>query len=349
MTDEYSNMPGSSSTREVEKREKKDTPTALRRLYRPWAFFGFDLSLTWGPLWLLVAGQQLGWFEESFFLIALAGGSAALSAVLFVHTTRVPGSGRPAREFIKDFWIRAVDPRRIGMIFWPVILLLPVLINIVAILFSILGEGGPEQFRLSEEFISAPLGFLAFMLIFGPIPEEIGWRGYGLDALRTRMNLLNTSLVLGVIWALWHLPLVFVEGSFQQGLSQYMPSLIGYFIAFIPASIIMSWIYYRTNRSTLSAILFHFAGNTAGEIFHLSLETRVIQTAITAVIAVIILIAEWPLFRQRRAEHRNYQFGPETGSPGNGKTEAGTSSHQSEKLYRNFPSSLGEAIQRKKY
>jgi uncharacterized protein len=274
-------------------------PTALRRLYRPWAFFGFDLALTWGPLWLLVAGQQLGWFEGSFFLIALAGGSAALSAVLFVHTTRLPDSARPAREFIKDFWLRAVDPRRIGLYWWPIILFLQFLINIVASLFSFIGGGDPGQLRFCEAFLNAPLGFLAFMLIFGPIPEEIGWRGYGLDALRTRMNLLNTSLLLGVIWALWHLPLAFVEGSFQNGLAEYMPSLISYFFAFIPTSIIMSWIYYRTNRSTLSAILFHFAGNTAGEIFHLSLETRVIQTVLCAVVALIIVIAERPLFRQR--------------------------------------------------
>lgn len=312
MTDSYINIPMSTGTPGavekanpgLEKEGKADTPVSLRKLYRPWTFFGFDLALTWGPLWLLVAGQQLGWFEVSFFLIALAGGSAALSAVLFVHTTRRPDSGRPAKtilakNFIKDFWVRAVDPRRIGFVWWPVILLLPIVINIASILFSFLSGGDPRQFQLSEEFLNTPLGFLAFMLIFGPIPEEIGWRGYGLDALRTRMNLLNTSLLLGVIWAFWHLPLVFVEGSFQQGLTQHMPSLVSYFIAFIPTSIIMSWIYYRTNRSTLSAILFHFAGNTAGEIFHLTLETRVLQTVITALVALIVVFAEWSLFRQR--------------------------------------------------
>jgi hypothetical protein len=92
---------------------------------------------------------------------------------------------------------------------------------------------------------------------------------------------------------------VFVEGSFQNGLLAYPPTLIMYFAAFIPGSILMSWIYYRTNRSTLSAILFHFAGNAAGEMFHLALPTRVIQTALAVGFAAVVLWAEWPLFTQR--------------------------------------------------
>ncbi|NBF41640.1 MAG: CPBP family intramembrane metalloprotease, partial [Spirochaetes bacterium] len=196
----------------------------LRRVYRPWPFFGLDLALTWIPLWVLVAGQRLEWFEDSFALIALAGGSATLSAVVFVHFTRVRG-------FARDFWVRAIDPRRIGIAWWPVILFLQLLINVVAVLFSLFGGGSLEQLQLSEAFLAAPIGFLAFTLVFGPIPEELGWRGYGLDALRSRMNLLEASLVLAVFWALWHLPLVFVRGSFQNGLLEHLPTLITFFIA----------------------------------------------------------------------------------------------------------------------
>lgn len=264
----------------------------LRAVYRPWSFFVLDFALTWGPLWLLVVGQRLEWFESSFALIAVAGASATLSAVLFVHTTRAPG-------FARDFWVRAVDPTRIGVVWWLVILFSQLLINGVAILLSIFVGGSVAQFELSEAFVAAPVGFLAFTLVFGPIPEELGWRGYGLDALRTRMNLFESSLLLAIIWALWHLPLVFVEGSFQNGLLAYPPSLIMYFTAFIPGSILMSWIYYRTNRSTLSAILFHFAGNAAGEMLSLELPTRVIQTALAFAVAAAVLWAEWPLFTQR--------------------------------------------------
>jgi membrane protease YdiL (CAAX protease family) len=268
------------------------TDRRLRRLYRPWAFFAFDLALTWGPLWFLVVAQRAGRLEGSFALLALAGGSAMISSVIFVHLTRVP-------SFARDFWLRAVDPRRIGPGWWPVILLLQLAINVLAIALSVPVGGDTAQLRLTGAFTSAPLAFLAWMLVFGPIPEELGWRGYGLDALRTRMNLLQASIVLGLIWGLWHLPLVFVEGTFQRGLLAYPPALAGYFLAFVPTSILMGWIYYRTNRSTLSAILFHFAGNAAGEMLPLELPTRVIQTAVVTVVAVAVVAENWSLFTRR--------------------------------------------------
>ncbi|MFP4206069.1 MAG: type II CAAX prenyl endopeptidase Rce1 family protein [Spirochaetaceae bacterium] len=152
----------------------------------------------------------------------------------------------------------------------------------MAVLFSTFGGGSLAQLQLSEAFLAAPVGFLAFTLVFGPIPEELGWRGYGLDALRSRMNLLEASLLLAGIWALWHLP-----------------TLITFFIGFVPRSMLMSWIYYRTNRGTLSAILFHFAGNAAGEMLQLELPTRVLQTVIACAVAAAVVRVEWPLFTQR--------------------------------------------------
>jgi membrane protease YdiL (CAAX protease family) len=270
----------------------------VQRLYRPVPFFGIDFVLTWVPLWLLVFGRRLGWFARGDALMIAAGVSATVSALAFVYATR-------DRRFIRDFWIRAIDPTRIGGVWWLVILGSQLFINVVAVLLSSLGGegwgatgGGFEQLALSQEFLAAPIGFLLFVLVFGPIPEELGWRGYGLDALRSRMNLLQASATLAVIWAVWHLPLVFLEGSFQNGLLKHPATFMSYFIAFVPSSILMSWIYYRTRRSTLSAILFHFAGNAAGEIFQIAPATRVIQTALGLVFAALVLWLEWDMFAQ---------------------------------------------------
>ena len=132
-----------------------------------------------------------------------AGVSSTVSALAFVYATR-------DRQFIRDFWIRAIDPTRIGGVWWLAILGSQVLMNVVAIMLSSLGGGawgaawpavGLEQLALSEEFLAAPIGFLLFILVFGPIPEELGWRDYGLDALRSRMNLLQASVILAGTWA----------------------------------------------------------------------------------------------------------------------------------------------------
>lgn len=261
----------------------------FRRLYRPGAFFGLDFVLTWGPLWVLAAGRHYGWLADGFALLVIAGVSAMLSAVFFVHMT---GS----RRFVRDFWVRAVDPKRIGAVWWLVILFAQVAINIAAVLLSRIWGAPPNQLALSQGFLSSPLLFLGWILVFGPIPEELGWRGYGLDALRSRMNLLNASLLLGAIWAVWHLPLVFVEGSFQRGLLADPAVLVVYFFAFFPTSVLMSWVYYRTSRSTLSAILFHFSVNAAGELFHMGPSARVISMVIGLVFAAVVVWREWNLF-----------------------------------------------------
>lgn len=260
-------------------------------LYKPAAFFLLDFLLTWIPLWLLVEGLMRGWFLQDFGLLYIAGGSAVPSAILFVYSTR-------NKAFIRDFWIRVIDFKRISPAWWCVILFLPVTINICGIFISIIYGGSPEQFTLSASFMAKPLIFTLFVLVFGPLPEELGWRGYGLDALRTKMNLLKASILLGIIWGAWHFPLLWIPGTFQQLLMEYPLVCLSYFLAFIPASILMSWIYYRTNRSTLSAIMFHFAVNFSGEALSLSMETRIIQTILTSLLAVIVVLKEWPMFSQ---------------------------------------------------
>jgi uncharacterized protein len=260
--------------------------------YRPWLFFAIDFAITWIPLWTLVVGMRRGWLDFSIPFMIVAGTSATVVAALFVHATR-------NRSFIRDFWKRAFDPRRIALPWWVFIVFFQLVINVIAILLSTGWGGSLEQFRISGYVAEAPLVFLIMTMLYGPLPEELGWRGYGLDALRTRMNLLEASLVLAVFWGLWHLPLHFMPGSFQQGLLEYPPALAAYVVAFFPASIIMSWVYYRTGRSTLTAILIHYFGNLSGELFQMSLETRVIQTLLGLLLAAVILWKAWPMFTQR--------------------------------------------------
>ena len=81
----------------------------------------------------------------------------------------------------------------------------------------------PERDYLSlfenvRTFLDAPLSLIPFaigILVFGPLPEELGWRGYAQDRFQSRYNALVSSLVIGAGWALWHIPLYFIAGTFQ--------------------------------------------------------------------------------------------------------------------------------------
>jgi membrane protease YdiL (CAAX protease family) len=90
--------------------------------------------------------------------------------------------------------------------------------------------------------------------------EEVGWRGYALPRLATYLGLGGASVVLGVIWALWHLPLFFLQASGSEG--QSFPIYVLHVTAL---SVAMSWLYWKTEGSLLVVMLMHASvNNTTG-------------------------------------------------------------------------------------
>lgn len=86
--------------------------------------------------------------------------------------------------------------------------------------------------------------------------EEFGWRGFALPRLQKRLSALNSSLILGVIWGIWHYP-GFLIGA---GVPLDMPFAV-FVLWTVLAAILMTWVYNNTGGSVLSAILMHSAAN----------------------------------------------------------------------------------------
>lgn len=112
-------------------------------------------------------------------------------------------------------------------------------------------------------FSSIPWYAMAVAILFStPVQagEEIGWRGYVLPRLAQRFGLPAASIILGVIWAAWHLPFFYLYGG--DNLGQSFPV---YLIAVTGISVAMAWLYWRTNKSLLLIMLMHASiNNTAG-------------------------------------------------------------------------------------
>jgi membrane protease YdiL (CAAX protease family) len=86
--------------------------------------------------------------------------------------------------------------------------------------------------------------------------EEIGWRGYALPRLAKGVGLPAASIVVGIIWATWHLPLFFIAGTDKTG--QSFPV---YLLAVTALSVAMAWLYWRTQGSVLMTMLMHASAN----------------------------------------------------------------------------------------
>jgi membrane protease YdiL (CAAX protease family) len=111
----------------------------------------------------------------------------------------------------------------------------------------------------------AQLGSFLPLLIIGPLSEEIGWRGYALGRLQTRWNALTSSLIVGLVWALWHLPLFMMVGASQHELGiPFMPLLI----ELTASSILYTWLYNNTKQSIWSAILLHWLYTYAAQVVY---------------------------------------------------------------------------------
>ena len=91
--------------------------------------------------------------------------------------------------------------------------------------------------------------------------EEIGWRGYALPRLAARFGLARASLLLGLIWACWHLPQFFIPEA-----DTYRQSFFVYVLQVTALSVAMAWLYARTNGSLLLAMLLHSGVNNAKDI-----------------------------------------------------------------------------------
>jgi membrane protease YdiL (CAAX protease family) len=102
----------------------------------------------------------------------------------------------------------------------------------------------------------APWWANPFNLLGGPLNEEPGWRGFALPRLQQRYGPLLGSLVLGVVWIGWHLPLFLVPGWLTVPVWAYA-------ILLICLSVLMTWVVNRSNRSIVPAVLMHAVFNSS--------------------------------------------------------------------------------------
>ncbi|MDI6697091.1 MAG: CPBP family intramembrane metalloprotease [Anaerolineales bacterium] len=270
----------------------------------------FVLALGWA--WLCwVPAALIGLSSGRTPLVAALhylGGVSPLAAALIL--LRLEPTAERA-----DFWRRLVDTRRIAPFWWTVTLLtIPALTALAALLDRVLGGAG-AQLEAAADLAENPLAALPsalllalFLLIFGPLPEEIGWRGYALDRLQRGraenglgMDALRASLMIGTFWALWHLPLYFIADTFQHNVGVFTTRYWLITLGLFPTSVLMTWIFNATQRSTLTAVLFHFMGNWIGELFELSPRAEVFLLSITLLAALGVIVAWQARLAPRRS------------------------------------------------
>ena len=152
---------------------------------------------------------------------------------------------------IKDIF-RRIFRWRVNPVWYFTALLFTGILSLVSIeIYRSLGDTHQIGVLLTANNL---LPSLLFQVFFFLLTEETAWRGFALPRLQAKYNSLTASLILGTLWGLWHLPLVFITGSFQSTVP-----FIGFVLSAIAISISMTWLFNHSRGSVLIAAIFHAA------------------------------------------------------------------------------------------
>ena len=171
-----------------------------------------------------------------------------------------------------------------------------------SILLSLCFGQSLDQFSLTEDFSFTGVGIgTAFVTItLAAILEEVGWKGYCEDSIGAYMNWFWESMIFGVIWSLWHLPLIFIEGTYHAGLMVNPLFVVNFFVSAVPMGFIITWVYLVSDRSILACIIYHFVVNFLQEKIAMTPETKCVETIVVFVVAAFLVITNKDMFFETR-------------------------------------------------
>jgi len=167
------------------------------------------------------------------------------------------------------------------------IVLIPILC-FFSLWLAIITEGivPAEIINLSRWDITIPY-IITIFFIGGPLQEEFGWRGYALDRLESKYNALSSSLIIGALWSLWHLPSFFSPSTLQ-----YQQPFFSFLSSVLLLSIIFTWLYNNTGRSVLVVMAFHTSVNVSYWMIPINstFTGPIYYTIMLAIIVILIII-----------------------------------------------------------
>jgi membrane protease YdiL (CAAX protease family) len=278
----------------------------IERFDRPWTFFLLSAIGPWAA-WIVAAwfSRQEPGNDLTLTLVSLFAGLGLILPLVFVWMLI-----RRDNVLVSDLWHRlAFTGKGLRYVALGAGIMLGSIL--LAQLISLAFGYSADQFRLAHS-ASFNAGILVgwVPLLLAPAIEELSWHGYGNDALRRSMNLFWTSIVFGVYWVFWHVPLGFIEGYYQANLVETGPiHTINFVVSLIPFVLLMNWLYFKSGRNIWVAIVFHLAANIFNEAFQTHPDSKVIQTGLLLMLCVGLVVKDPKFFFQRDLVDRPVQKG----------------------------------------
>ena len=203
------------------------------------------------------------------------------------------------RAGLRELWKRTIL-FKFGWKLYLAIFLLPLLVFVIQLGVQLMrGRALTQSGLLTHP--SRLIGFTIQILLGGAIAEEFGWRGFVLDQLFKRWNVGVASLILGIFWAFWHLPLFFIPDTIQASRGNVVKEFPVFALLIVSLAVLFSWVYINTNRSLFAVLLFHtvfdWINTFSGTMMNGDIIDRLVHAVTFTVLAAVVLIW-WNLNRQ---------------------------------------------------
>src|SRR5215203_698774 len=236
-------------------------------------FFLLVLALTI-PVWLIGGMPLPGASNFPLTLNVLIQPFVPLiAALILVH--REEGRGG-VRGLLK----RTFDYRRIWYRKWyvPIIFLAPL---IYLLTYGVMVLARLPSSGAHTPLLAIPILLVAFFIL--GMGEELGWMGYAADPLQERRSALTTSIILGLVWAIWHfVPLI------QMG--RTLTWIAWWTLSTVALRILIVWLYNNTGKSVFAAIVFHATSNLSLPVFPMDYDHASVQFTLGTITAMAAMI-----------------------------------------------------------
>ena len=217
--------------------------------------------------------------------------SSSLAAIVLVM---IEGRKGGLRELLSRVLIW-----RVGIEWWAFALLFTIVPSVAGLyLYNLLGGPAVDWSGLKPLYTVVPAFIL--LTIAAGMGEEFGWRGFLLPRLQTRHNALVAGLIVGVAWAIWHIPLFLIKGTSQNQVQSQiglLPAVLGYSIFVIVNSIKYTWVFNNTKGSVLLAAVMHGADNAWGgyiDFYRGKIGGVLVFMALSVLVSIIIVLLSGP-------------------------------------------------------
>jgi len=259
----------------------------LAQKYTLTVFFALAIGLTW----VFMITDALGShgilpFRLPLPLMVVMGYMPTLAAVLVTYWTK---GGDGVKALLKKLTIA-----RVGLGWYLFAIFGMIGVYVLAIFIYNLSGAGHSSF-ISESAPDVQLWQLALMsipmfIVIGLVNgEELAWRGFAMPRLQARHNALTSSIIMGLLWSLFHLPLFFTK----TGSSQTDMSFPSFTVSTVSITVLYTWLLNNTRGSVLLAYLFHAAQNTWSQIIAVDHANSFVNWAgalIVVGLAVIVIV-----------------------------------------------------------